>query len=239
MDKAQGAMEYLMLGDIRGISTHSPKANASDNHALSFRNRGQGAMEYLMSYSWAILVVIAVGFGVWQMGIFDMGEVATTSSGFQQIKPILQTCQAYYSFNNPAVLCNFLNMGPKKTLKGMTAEVEGTDSCVLTVVDNMDTMPRTLLQSNCNQFGCSSWCIYMNGVDNPSCDESNPSSSAYGRWLPLDHEQQIFLSSILCGNLENDTSTLDFGFVYDIEIGDVTTTKTEYGKVIVPWVGGQ
>jgi len=40
-------------------------------------NKGQGAMEILLTYGWAILVVIIVGVVLWQMGIFNPGEYTT------------------------------------------------------------------------------------------------------------------------------------------------------------------
>ena len=47
-------------------------------------------MEYLMTYGWAILVVMVVGIVMWQLGIFNLGGVtATTSTGFPRIKPQL------------------------------------------------------------------------------------------------------------------------------------------------------
>lgn len=52
--------------------------------------KGQGAMEYLMTYGWAILVVMVVGIVMWQLGIFNLGGVtSTTATGFPRIKPQL------------------------------------------------------------------------------------------------------------------------------------------------------
>ena len=51
--------------------------------------KGQGAMEYLMTYGWAILVVMIVGIVMWQLGIFNITGGATTSTGFAKIKPQL------------------------------------------------------------------------------------------------------------------------------------------------------
>ncbi len=45
--------------------------------------RGQGSMEYLMTYGWAILVVVLVGFLLWQSGVF--GVSTNSVSGFQKI----------------------------------------------------------------------------------------------------------------------------------------------------------
>jgi len=46
--------------------------------------KGQGAMEYLMTYGWAILVVIIVGIVLWQSGVFGTGGGGT--SGFDKIR---------------------------------------------------------------------------------------------------------------------------------------------------------
>jgi hypothetical protein len=54
-----------------------------------FGRKGQGAMEYLMTYGWAILVVMIVGVVMWQLGIFNMGGTTVTSTGFAKIKPQL------------------------------------------------------------------------------------------------------------------------------------------------------
>jgi len=54
-----------------------------------FGRKGQGAMEYLMTYGWAILVVMIVGIVMWQLGIFNLGGTTLTSTGFAKIKPQL------------------------------------------------------------------------------------------------------------------------------------------------------
>jgi len=47
--------------------------------------KGQGAMEYLMTYGWAILVVLIVGIVLWKTGLF--GTSATGQSGFDVLVP--------------------------------------------------------------------------------------------------------------------------------------------------------
>ncbi|OYT53287.1 MAG: hypothetical protein B6U72_06410 [Candidatus Altiarchaeales archaeon ex4484_2] len=51
-------------------------------------SKGQGAMEYLMTYGWAIMVVMIVGVVLWQMGIFKMGSGGSGMSGFGAVKPL-------------------------------------------------------------------------------------------------------------------------------------------------------
>ncbi len=52
-------------------------------------------MEYLMTYGWAILVVIIVGVVLWQMGIFNpSGAAAPGSSGFGSVRPQDWACSS-------------------------------------------------------------------------------------------------------------------------------------------------
>ncbi|MDD5112023.1 MAG: hypothetical protein PHG85_05720 [Candidatus Altiarchaeota archaeon] len=57
------------------------------------KQRAQGAMEYLMTYGWAIIVVMAVGILLWRVGVFQFSGPEITSSGFNKVKPILSTCK--------------------------------------------------------------------------------------------------------------------------------------------------
>jgi hypothetical protein len=79
-------------------------------------SKAQGAMEYLMTYGWAILIVMVVGIAMWQLGMFNMQPASITSSGFDVLRPILATCQ----FRPDAYLpggryrgftCQFVNVG--------------------------------------------------------------------------------------------------------------------------------
>jgi len=53
---------------------------------------GQGAMEYLMTYGWTILVVMLVGVVLWNLGVFGWGSgTVNTAGGFRKIKPMEQS----------------------------------------------------------------------------------------------------------------------------------------------------
>ncbi len=53
------------------------------------RSKGQNAVEYMMTYGWAILVVMVVGIVVWQMGFLDLTKnVSPDKRGFSQVVPI-------------------------------------------------------------------------------------------------------------------------------------------------------
>jgi hypothetical protein len=53
---------------------------------MSFGKRGQGAIEYLMSHAWAIIVIMLVGIVLHQMGIFNTRGEITKYEGFSKIK---------------------------------------------------------------------------------------------------------------------------------------------------------
>ena len=50
--------------------------------------RGQAATEYLVTYGWAILVVVTATIVLWQMGFLDFeSEIAPARSGFSVLLP--------------------------------------------------------------------------------------------------------------------------------------------------------
>jgi len=52
-------------------------------------NKGQSAMEYLMTYGWAILVVAIVLVGLAYLGVFDAGDQELPGySGFSVLRPL-------------------------------------------------------------------------------------------------------------------------------------------------------
>jgi hypothetical protein len=92
-------------------------------------SRGQGSMEYLMTYGWAILIVMVVGVAMWRMGIFSIsGSVAPTASGFEALKPLTASCDMKKNVWFPGWLegfeCEFVNAA------GSTITVRNVDVTV-------------------------------------------------------------------------------------------------------------
>jgi len=48
--------------------------------------KGQGALEYMQTYGWAILVVMVVGVALWQLGAFGQHSGVNRATGFAKIK---------------------------------------------------------------------------------------------------------------------------------------------------------
>lgn len=62
-------------------------------------NKSQSAVEYLQTYSWAILLIVILGVSLWQFGVFDAGPKANVAEGFKKIK-VLPASIKYISPEN-------------------------------------------------------------------------------------------------------------------------------------------
>ncbi|MFH1722093.1 MAG: hypothetical protein ABH950_05760 [Candidatus Altiarchaeota archaeon] len=59
-------------------------------------DHGQAAMEFLLNYGWAIMVVLMVGVVLWDLGFFNISAEVYTMKGFAPIKPQLNTVTVNY-----------------------------------------------------------------------------------------------------------------------------------------------
>ena len=58
------------------------------NKSNMLERRGQGAMDYAMTYGWGIIAVLVLGIVLWQLGYLDGDSVGSVSStGFPKLKP--------------------------------------------------------------------------------------------------------------------------------------------------------
>jgi len=48
--------------------------------------KGQGALEYMQTYGWAILVVLIIGIVFWQLGVFGSRSGVNRATGFAKLK---------------------------------------------------------------------------------------------------------------------------------------------------------
>lgn len=123
------------------------------------KNKGQGAMEYLMTYGWAILVVIIVGIVLWQSGVF--GTSAGGVSGFNKVRI------EDYAYSSGALNISFENAAGQ-TMKTVTVSYSGdvdTDG----VVDSTWT-------------GTSSWAPgkeYANSLESANATACSTSGAGY------------------------------------------------------------
>lgn len=69
-------------------------------------SQGQGAMEYLMTYAWAILIVMVVGLAMYQLGLFNPGSNVPTYTGWETLQPAFGTIVYYQNGTFRTVLIN-------------------------------------------------------------------------------------------------------------------------------------
>jgi hypothetical protein len=191
-------------------------------------------MEYLMSYGWAILVVMVVGVAMWQLGIFNMHSVPTTASGFQAIQPIVATCAKDTDIWVPGqqdrgFTCQFFNnAGTDINLKGLWVTVEGK-SCYGFA---FDTNPKYIA-------GSSRILWYNCNNENLDCHFSTCMNCVAGR-IPIQKDGQFSVKSYSrpsgqigpCWTMEegrNYEVTVDI--IYDVTLGGVTSEKQSSGII--------
>ena len=99
--------------------------------------RGQNAVEYMMTYGWAILVVLVAGVMVWQMGILELSRNITPDKrGFSQVTPLDWGLRDDGSFvvvvqNNAGTILEITDVGA-------ILEVGGSGACTLDTVVPID-----------------------------------------------------------------------------------------------------
>ncbi len=61
------------------------------------KTKAQSALEYMMTYGWAILIIVIVAAVLYSLGIFSpSSSVGTTATGFSPFTVLAQTCTPHY-----------------------------------------------------------------------------------------------------------------------------------------------
>jgi hypothetical protein len=88
----------------------------------------------MMTYGWAILVLMIVGVALWQMHVFDPPAQAPGCTGFSQLIPLDTQLDATTNHELTIVLSN--DAGSKMTLNSVEATIgteTGTDATVVSL----------------------------------------------------------------------------------------------------------
>ena len=169
-----------------------------------FGRRGQGAMEYLMTYGWAILVVMIVGIVMWQLGIFNMGGTTVTATGFAKIKP--QLAASGLAATGP-FRGTFTN-GVGTTIQLQTFTVTGVD----------------LTAAGCLHGVATADPITGDGLDNADFGAAGGNIGAGDNFL-------VYIPGCYVGGGgAGDIYDINVEFEYDVTIGDATVRHTESGS---------
>jgi hypothetical protein len=80
---------YTPFYSILLFLTYSSSSNNSIMRSRKY-SKGQGAMEYLTTYAWGILVVVTVGIVLYQAGVFNT-QTSTTFTDWRRMQPLIPT----------------------------------------------------------------------------------------------------------------------------------------------------
>jgi hypothetical protein len=210
-------------------------------------------MEYLMTYGWAILVIMVVGVAMWQLGIFSLGGASpATSTGFESLKPLLATCQVsnrtYWGTYISGFSCQFVNTGGAPVRLGyINATVNGKYCPWMQVSQRFDSWGLDFEHycendPNCpsqryylvNNFGNSATILATcNSAYNPSCSLEMPADSTLIVSV-ISANAPIFGGNTWgpCNNVKNGEMYdifVDIG--YSVDIGGGTSRKHSSGTI--------
>jgi len=119
--------------------------------------KGQGALEYLQTYAWAILVVMVVGVVLWQIGIFGLQGGPNTSSGFAVMKILSPSITYRADTEDNALNFSFVNTAGLRA-RGIYVlrNVSGDCSAIL-----LDYTEVGMLEGPCNALTYPNYGIYI------------------------------------------------------------------------------
>ncbi len=182
--------------------------------------KGQGAMEYLMTYGWAILVVMIVGVVLWQLGIFNP-PASTTVTKFVKIRPLNPgQIEQKADANADGLSVVFVN------LAGDTVHIKNIDV-------NYTSPP-----GDCTPSG-SGTVTLPDGTSRTIANDGDLQSGGVDESLPVPQDGTFSLK-FLCANADKPALAsgsryeLTMKIGYEISVGGFPQNRTETGIIKGP-----
>ena len=102
--------------------------------------KGQAALEYLLTYGWAILIVIIVGASLYSLGVFTPGQwTGKRQTGFSQFR-----VEDFKLDTDEILTVVFKNqVGKSVTLHSIEATFKG-EQCTFAIPDDLDSASSTI-----------------------------------------------------------------------------------------------
>jgi hypothetical protein len=216
-------------------------------------------MEYLMTYGWAILVVMVAGVALWQLGIFNMGgSVLPTANGFNELKPILQTCKGFVVYSGTTkryggFTCHFANVvDTGKRVKYLYVRLndkacfsnqlgyKDKSNAWWTIVSKCYDASCTRVNTECAvRYNSSSRPAMARWMHEPDC---TPTFHGDGIPIPIDGTVRWASYDAVTNNYRGECLEMNEGemvrvsvdIVYNNELGGVMTKKHDIGTMSMP-----
>lgn len=202
-------------------------------------------MEYLMTYGWAILVVMVVGVAMWQLGFFNMGgSLPPTSSGFAVLKPILTTCMLKNGLytdmpNFNGSTCMFVSSVDNIQVSGLNITLNNEhciDGGVLTGQNpDIGAAPFSELFQLCS-FPLYDPCFYscQQSPGRTDCKNGNLNIQKDGIYSVEMHNNGFGDPNMICNQIiPGQKYQIFIDITYLESIGGVTSTKHDTGTIYI------
>lgn len=126
--------------------------------------KGQSALEYLLTYGWAILIVIIVGASLYALGVFTPGQwTGKRQTGFAQFRITDFSVQETSGTNTPVTIVFQNQIGKTVTLQAVKATYKNTPCVVYNATASVGSIspsstniaPNTIytVTNNCTTWG--------------------------------------------------------------------------------------
>jgi hypothetical protein len=211
-------------------------------------------MEYLMSYGWAILVIMMVGGALWRLGLFSPASSAPpTSSGFEGFSPLLVSCKMgnrildwggewYYS----GFACQFVNDWNNPLIfRSVNMKVNGKYCNWYSIASNLDPNAEVWMwEHECDSdTSCPvNWVAWYYTGSGDGTNDPYYCGSGQSNCLSVPAGYQLHIRTISpnphmyepigdCYPTEGKYYDVDIDIEYDMSTGGVVTRKHSTGKI--------
>ncbi|MBU4406050.1 MAG: hypothetical protein KKB24_00520 [Candidatus Altiarchaeota archaeon] len=178
--------------------------------------RGQGALEYIQTYAWAILVVLIVGVVLWQLGVFGPHSGVNTATGFSKIK-VLEPSIIYRAGTTDALDFTAVNGAGIRMREVRSAATSG--DCQRVWIGTSYTNTELTTEEDCNE---KIFCYWDAGGSDCFCE----------RYTYLNPGDTISPVSIFCNSLDSgEQFVVHLLFEYQERVGKDYVTHQDEGTL--------
>jgi len=192
--------------------------------------KGQGAMEYLMTYGWVIMVLMVVGLVLWQMGIFGMDQSMVTFTGFTKIKPQIAGTGLTTDGIFTAVFTN--TVGTKISIKGVRVTDLNANATLCCSHDQQMPLDCQSPQSDAAaDIGGEDYNHFNSGgvVEVPAGENVKVQLGGSGASGPVPN------NCLIAGAVSGRPYNIKVDLYYDMRIGGSIVTQVDTGRISGPF----